>query len=173
MIYLDIKSLQTSDGCFVGDEYGETDTRFTYCAVSCASLLGGLDQLNTTAAISYLEACRNPDGYEQTYDRGFGSVPGAESHAGQSIFVADLVFCCVGALDILDALHLVDADKLGWWLCERQLPCGGFNGRPEKLEDVCYSWWVLSSLCMINRQHWIDGPKLIEFILSAQVISSI
>lgn len=25
---------------------------------------------------------------------------------------------------------------LGWWLAERQLPCGGLNGRPEKKEDV-------------------------------------
>ena len=29
-------------------------------------------------------------------------------------------------------------------------------GRPEKLPDVCYSWWVLSSLAIIRRLHWID-----------------
>ncbi|CAJ0862743.1 9718_t:CDS:2, partial [Entrophospora sp. SA101] len=61
-------------------------------------------------------------------DGGFGSTPGAESHAGQ-------IFCCVGALAIVNSLHLVDADLLGWWLCERQLKNGGLNGRPEKLED--------------------------------------
>lgn len=37
----------------------------------------------------------------------------------------------------MNSLHLVDADLLGWWLCERQLKNGGLNGRPEKLEDVC------------------------------------
>jgi geranylgeranyl transferase type-2 subunit beta len=42
------------------------------------------------------------------------------------------------------------------------------NGRPEKLEDVCYSWWVLSSLEMIGKKHWINGEKLIQFILSSQ-----
>jgi prenyltransferase beta subunit len=47
------------------------------------------------------------------------------------------VFCCVGALAIVGALHHVDKDLLGWWLCERQLPSGGLNGRPEKLPDVC------------------------------------
>jgi len=31
-------------------------------------------------------------------------------------------------LAILDRLHHVDADTLGWWLCERQLPSGGLNG---------------------------------------------
>lgn len=61
-------------------------------------------------------------------------------------------------------------------------------GRPEKLPDVCYSWWVLSSLAMIGRLHWIDKvtvgllvllilyhmavcgvqEKLAEFILACQ-----
>ena len=44
---------------------------------------------------------------------------------------------CVAALSILDALEEgADLDLLGWWLAERQLPNGGLNGRPEKLEDV-------------------------------------
>ena len=30
------------------------------------------------------------------------------------------------------------------------------SGRPEKLPDVCYSWWVLASLKIIGRLHWID-----------------
>jgi len=79
------------------------------------------------------------------------------------------VFCCVGALAIVDALEHVDQDLLGWWLAERQLPNGGLNGRPEKLEDVCYSWWCLSALSILNRLHWIDRDKLIGFILSCQV----
>lgn len=82
--------------------------------------------------------CRNFDG-------GFGSVPGAESHAGQgppflhracrsrSSSLAP-VFCCVGALAIAGALDkYADADLLGWWLAERQTKNGGLNGRPEKL----------------------------------------
>ena len=78
------------------------------------------------------------------------------------------VFCCVGALAIVDALEHVDQDLLGWWLCERQLPNGGLNGRPEKLEDVCYSWWCLSALSILQRLHWIDRDKLVQFILSCQ-----
>lgn len=46
------------------------------------------------------------------------------------------MFVCVAALAILDRLDEVDVDTLGWWLAERQLPNGGLNGRPEKLEDV-------------------------------------
>ena len=46
------------------------------------------------------------------------------------------VWVCVAALAILDRLDAVDDQMLGWWLSERQLPNGGLNGRPEKLEDV-------------------------------------
>ena len=41
-------------------------------------------------------------------------------------------------------------------------------GRPEKLPDVCYSWWVLASLKIIGRIHWIDKNKLEKFILACQ-----
>jgi hypothetical protein len=46
------------------------------------------------------------------------------------------VFVCIAALAILDKLDKVDHPTLSWWLAERQLPNGGLNGRPEKLEDV-------------------------------------
>ncbi|CAO3697163.1 unnamed protein product [Rhizopus stolonifer] len=97
----------------------------------------------------------------KNYDGGFGSRPGSESHSGQ-------IFCCVAALAIVDALHHVDTDLLAWWLCERQLKNGGLNGRPQKLEDVCYSWWVLSALSILDKVHWINKEKLSRFILSAQ-----
>lgn len=105
-------------------------------------------------AVSHVQACANFDG-------GFGVSPGAESHAGQ-------IYTCVGALTIARRLDLVDVDRLSAWLSERQLPHGGLNGRPEKLEDVCYSWWVLSSLAMLGKLHWIDSPALIKFILRCQ-----
>jgi len=62
----------------------------------------------------------------------------------------------------------VDQQTLAWWLAERQLPSGGLNGRPEKLADVCYSHWVLSSLAILKKVSWIDATKLEAFILSAQ-----
>ncbi len=70
----------------------------------------------------------------------------------------------------LDNLHLINPDILGYWLCERQLPSGGLNGRPEKLPDACYSWWVFASLHMIGRSHWIEKDELKKFILACQVM---
>eukprot|EP01137_Pigoraptor_chileana_P021043 Opistho-2@84249 len=151
-----VKSLQQADGSFAGDRSAavEIDSRFSFCALACLSLLGRLDDVDMDAAVAFIVRCRNFDG-------GFGRIPGSESHAGQ-------VFCCVGALAIAESLRHIDRDQLGWWLCERQLSSGGLNGRPEKLPDVCYSWWVLSALAIIDRLHWIDQSKLRSFILAAQ-----
>lgn len=53
-------------------------------------------------------------------------------------------------------------------ISERQTPSGGLNGRPEKLQDVCYSWWALSALSTLGRLAWIDAPALTAFILGCQ-----
>ena len=152
----DIADLQNQEtGSFAGDQWGATDTRFLYGALNALSLLDMMYLVDVPKAVTYIQACANFDG-------GYGVMPGAESHAGQT-------FTCVGALAIAGRLDLVDRDRLGGWLSERQLPNGGLNGRPEKLEDVCYSWWVLSSLAMIDRLHWINRDKLAQFILRCQV----
>ena len=114
-----------------------------------------MDSIDVDKAVAYIQQCANFDG-------AYGVAPGAESHAGQ-------VFTCVGALSIARRLDLVDVDRLGAWLSERQLASGGLNGRPEKLVDVCYSWWVMSSIAMIKKLHWIDADKLSQFILQCQV----
>lgn len=149
-----IASLQQTDGSFYGDKWGEVDSRFSFCAIAALRLLDRLDAINVDKAVEYVVRCMNFDG-------GFGCTPGSESHAGQ-------IFCCVGVLSITHCLHYVNPDLLGWWLCERQLPSGGLNGRPEKLPDVCYSWWVLASLKIIGRIDWIDKEKLSNFILASQ-----
>ncbi|KAL9076818.1 MAG: hypothetical protein Q9161_000803 [Pseudevernia consocians] len=151
-----IADLQDQEtGSFAGDQWGETDTRFLYGAFNALSLLHMLHLVDVPKAVTHIQACANFDG-------GYGVSPGAESHAGQ-------IFTCVGALAIAGRLDLVDRNRLGGWLSERQLPNGGLNGRPEKLEDVCYSWWVMSSMAIIDRLHWIDRDKLAQFILRCQV----
>ena len=156
--------MQQSDGSFAGDEWLEIDTRFSYCAVATLALLGGLDRINIEKAIEFIQSCRNLDG-------GFGLIPETESHSGQ-------IFCCVAALDIISKHDpckyslqtlIPKSNQLCWFLAERQLPNGGLNGRPEKLEDVCYSFWTLSSLCILKKSHWISNSALQRFIYSCQV----
>eukprot|EP00126_Sphaerothecum_destruens_P014931 Sdes_comp8827_c0_seq1m213 len=150
-----VTSLQLPDGSFTGDaSCGEVDSRFVFCALACLSLLGALSAQVVQPCVRFIFACQNFDG-------GFGRIPGSESHAGQ-------VYCCVAALSIAQCVASIDGAQLAWWLAERQLPCGGLNGRPEKLPDVCYSWWVLTSLKILDRVEWIDSAALGEFIFAAQ-----
>lgn len=150
-----IKSLQQKDGSFFGDKWGEVDTRFSFCALATLKLLNRLDAIDLDKAVEYVMSCNNQ------IDGGFGSKPGSESHSAY-------VYCCVGSLAIAGKLDLVDTEHLGWWLSERQLPSGGLNGRPQKLPDLCYSWWCLSSMKMINMMHLIDHERLLSFILACQ-----
>ncbi|WWC88852.1 uncharacterized protein L201_003767 [Kwoniella dendrophila CBS 6074] len=145
------------DGSVSGDSWGEIDTRFTYICLSSLNLLGKLNQIpleKKEKIIEHISKCRNLDG-------GFGRVPGAESHSGQ-------IWVCTAALSILDRQDLIEVPLLASWLSERQLPNGGLNGRPEKLEDVCYSWWCLASISILGKLNWINKDKLINFILGAQ-----
>ncbi|PAA60107.1 hypothetical protein BOX15_Mlig011893g1, partial [Macrostomum lignano] len=153
-----VRGLQRPDGSFQGDRWGEVDTRFSFCALAALFLLGLGDRLDdlvdARAAGDFVLTCANWDG-------GFGTRPGSESHSGQ-------VYCCIGALSILGRLHELDVDRTALWLAERQLASGGLNGRPEKLPDVCYSWWVLASLAMLGRLSWISGERLLRFVCAAQ-----
>lgn len=98
-ILTDVAKLQQPDGSFVGDQWGEIDTRyenttmpthnfaycvlivarFTYCAVNCLAILGKLDLINKEKAVEFIVSCKNFDG-------AFGCYPGAESHAGHSMY---------------------------------------------------------------------------------------
>ncbi|KPP59805.1 geranylgeranyl transferase type-2 subunit beta-like [Scleropages formosus] len=76
------------------------------------------------------------------FDGGFGCRPGSESHAGQGSFPS-LASC-------------TRSTQTCW------------GGGSASLPDVCYSWWVLASLKIIGRIHWIDKNKLRSFILACQ-----
>lgn len=150
-----IKSMQLEDGSFQGDRFGEVDSRFVYNALQSLSILEALEPKIVDPAIDWILKCQNFDG-------SFGMVPGAESHSAQA-------FTCLGCLSIVNKLdELPNRKLLEWWLSDRQVENGGLNGRPEKLPDVCYSWWVLSCLSMLGKLDYIDQDKLQQFILSCQ-----
>ncbi|PVU89179.1 hypothetical protein BB561_005500 [Smittium simulii] len=151
-----VKGLQNkTTGYMMGDIWGEMDTRFAFIGLAICNILGSIDTLRIEPIVEYIEKSMN-------YDGGFGSGPGGESHAAQ-------VYTCLAALAIAKRLDLVKRDRLSNWLCERQQSSsGGLNGRPEKLPDSCYSWWVVSSLEILGRRSWIDAEKLQTFILNCQ-----
>lgn len=150
-----VGSLQLPDGSFMGSPTSpEVDTRFSYCAILSATLLNRRSVLDLSAAGAFLASCTNFDG-------GYGCIPDAESHAGQ-------IFCVLAALALLGTPTPPAAAALCEWLASRQLPCGGLNGRPDKKEDVCYSWWVVASLSILGHVGWIDAAALQRFVLGCQ-----
>ena len=85
-----------------------------------------------------------------------------------AIMMVDLVLCLAGNRTRLTHFasfrlwpwqmqSIVSIETLAHISCSsRQTRPGGLNGRPEKLPDVCYSWWILSGLVILRREAWLD-----------------
>lgn len=52
------------------------------------------------------------------------------------------------------------------WLVDRQYI--GFNGRPNKHMDTCYSFWVIGTLQTLGCSHLIDTEAVTKFIYQCQ-----
>ena len=122
-------------GAIKGDRFGEIDTRFVYSGLYALTLL---DKPLPPNSLEFLLKCINTDG-------GIGGQPDVESHAAY-------IFCGVSAFALLNKMNRIPVKKVKQFLASRQTKLGGFNGRPEKLPDLCYSWWVLSSLHSVNTE---------------------
>jgi len=73
-LLLSMKKLQQPDGSFMPTHIGaEKDLRFVYCAAAICSMLDDWTGMNKLKAKEYIFNC-------QSYDGGFGMVPGSESH---------------------------------------------------------------------------------------------
>jgi geranylgeranyl transferase type-1 subunit beta len=65
--------------------------------------------------------------------------------------IAGSTYCCLAALSMLGALDAENRDDTIHWLVSRQINSpdpghGGFNGRVNKPDDTCYSFWVGGAL---------------------------
>lgn len=51
-----VAGLQKTDGSFAGDQWGEIDTRFSYCALSILSILGALhhESVDLNKAVDFI-----------------------------------------------------------------------------------------------------------------------
>ena len=119
-------------------EGGEVDLRGVYCALSVAKSLNILNQELRENTVEFILKC-------QTYEGGFGGLPGLEAHGGYS-------YCGIAALAILGAENKCDLKSLLYWMAMRQCPFeGGFNGRTNKLVDGCYSFWLGGAFPIVYR----------------------
>ena len=143
-VYRLLLQLKNGDGSFQVSLGGEFDLRSTYSALVLAKLLNIMTPEITENVFEFVKKCYNPDG-------GFAPVPHCESHAGY-------VHCGIGILYILGRLQDLDLYKCVRFIAMRQDAfSGGFNGRPNKLVDSCYSWW-LGTASRILADHFNIEP---------------
>jgi prenyltransferase beta subunit len=45
---------------------------------------------------------------------------------------------------------------------------GGMQGRPNKAEDTCYSYWIGGTLRLLGRDELLDVEKLRAYVLRCQ-----
>lgn len=132
----------------------EKDVRFSYCAFAIAYMLHDWSMMDKQAAIQYLLRC-------QHYESAFAQEPGLESHAGST-------YCVVAALCLADNLNRIPCQPaLERWVLSRQCQSSGFQGRPEKEPDTCYSFWCGASAKILGCHDKIDGMSDVNWILSA------
>ena len=137
-----LSHLQLPNGAFAATRLStENDLRFVYCACVIAFLLNDWSGIRKEQCRDFILQCR-------TYEYAFGQVPGAEAHGGST-------FCAIAALSLMHYLDQLDHQpELIRWCLHRQSE--GFNGRPNKPDDSCYSWWIVATLKLLHSHALID-----------------
>lgn len=161
-----MRNLQQCDGSFMPTHIGaEKDLRFLYCAAAICFMLNNWSGMDREKAKEYILQC-------QSYDGGFGLVPGSESHGGAT-------YCAVAALRLMGFIEadvlskstrssVIDIPLLVEWSLQRQGLDGGFQGRANKPSDTCYAFWIGSVLKILGAYHFVDKCALRRFLLSCQ-----
>jgi geranylgeranyl transferase type-1 subunit beta len=152
-----LRTLQQPDGSFAPSlGQAEYDCRFVYCAFAVCHMLDAWQAIDVDNAVRFLLASRS-------YDGAFGQAATQESHGGST-------YCAVAALALGGRLDLVRDDQhlLSWLVNRQQSQQGGFNGRLNKPEDACYSFWNGATLCILGQHALIDGKSDVDWLLSCQ-----
>ncbi|XP_046400376.1 geranylgeranyl transferase type-1 subunit beta [Ischnura elegans] len=152
-----VRALQQENGSFCASlEGSENDMRFVYCAASICYMIKDWSGMDVQKTINYiLESI--------SYDYGIGQGPGLEAHGGTT-------FCAVAALSLMGQLEgnlsEKQIDGLKRWCIYRQI--SGFQGRPNKPVDTCYSFWVGATLKLLGIFHLVDYQQNKDYLLSTQ-----
>ncbi|XP_032595268.1 geranylgeranyl transferase type-1 subunit beta isoform X2 [Drosophila grimshawi] len=151
-----VAAVQHADGSFSACIDGsENDMRFVYCAATICHMLDCWGSVNKETMFQFIMSSLR-------YDYGFSQELEGESHGGTT-------FCALAALELSGQLHRLDAatlERIKRWLVFRQMD--GFQGRPNKPVDTCYSFWIGAALRILNGFKLTDYAKNREYILSTQ-----
>lgn len=152
-----VKALQQEDGSFSATLAGsESDMRFVYCAACICYILQDWSGMDIERTMNYITRC-------MSYDYGIAQTPEVESHGGTT-------FCAVATLALMNQLETCFTNKqldgLRRWGLSRQI--SGFQGRPNKEVDTCYSFWLGALLKILGVFEMVDYQQNKNYILSTQ-----
>ncbi|KAJ0103595.1 hypothetical protein Patl1_06334 [Pistacia atlantica] len=179
-ILTSMKNLQQPDGSFMPIHCGaEMDLRFVYCAAAICHMLEDWSGMDREKAKDYILNC-------QSYDGGFGLIPGSESHGKlKQVFIICLsgtgggTYCAVASLRLMGFIEddvlsnsvsssVINLPLLLNWCLQRQEDDGGFQGRANKSSDTCYAFWIGAVLRILGGYKFIDREALRGFLLTCQ-----
>ncbi|XP_037960592.1 geranylgeranyl transferase type-1 subunit beta [Teleopsis dalmanni] len=147
---------QRSDGSFSACINGcESDMRFVYCAAAICHLLDYWGNVDKDKMYSFIKDSIR-------YDYGVSQSGEGESHGGTT-------FCAIAALHLSGQLGRLDEKTLEGikrWCLFRQID--GFQGRPNKPVDTCYSFWIGATLRILNAFTLTDYIENRKYILETQ-----
>lgn len=151
-----VSAVQRSDGSFSASVEGnEHDMRFVYCAAAICAMLNDWTGIDKIKMAEYIRKSIR-------YDYGISQHFEMESHGGTT-------FCAIAALELSDQLNILDnneLERIKRWLVFRQID--GFQGRPNKPVDTCYSFWIGATLKILNAFDLTNFDKNREYVMSTQ-----
>ncbi|KAG8190652.1 hypothetical protein JTE90_002606 [Oedothorax gibbosus] len=157
LIIQSLADLQLPNGSFRPMNINcESDMRFVYCAATVCYILQDWSSINVEKSIEYIKQSRN-------YDGGIGQGPGLESHGGST-------YCAIAALWLMGRLTTTFSDRelsdMKRWLVFRQHH--GFQGRPNKPEDTCYTFWIGATLKLLDCYDFVNYLEVSKFVFCTQ-----
>ncbi|KAJ8884281.1 hypothetical protein PR048_016138 [Dryococelus australis] len=152
-----VRSLQQDDGSFCATLSGsESDMRFVYCAACICYMLCDWSGMDIEKTVNYILK-------SLSYDFGFSQRPECESHGGTT-------YCAVATLALMNQVHYTNEvrnlDGLKRWSMFRHV--SGFQGRPNKPADTCYSFWIGATLKLLGVFDLTDFKENRKYIMSTQ-----
>jgi len=150
-----LKFLRTEQGGITCIASGsESDMRYIYCACCVSYMLKDWSGIDREKICHYIIK-------SQSFDYACAQEPGAESHGGST-------YCAVASLSLMGMLdRLPHKSQIVKWLANRQIM--GFQGRANKLQDTCYSFWIGSTLKILGTfDEVVNFSNTRSFTLSCQ-----
>lgn len=147
--------LQKKDGGFNNPDVDESDLVHTFWGMVCLDTLQGVEWVNFSSLITFVEDCHN------SRTGGFGSMPGELAYTEYTLEALAILRMC----DRLDQAD-IDWNKTIDFLSRCQNEDGRFGERPGAPSSMAATLWAISGLNILNALEVVDVRKLTRYLTS-------